>query len=150
MTKDEIKFFKHCLQNYNYYWKHYLELLDICEELSAERLALATHTTSVMKKPEKNQTPFDLYSSSKWKTIVAMQEDCEKEITFFWWAIQYTDRMLNDISDYEVQAMLKELYIQEIPRGEVRRNHFIADDKALYRIIRGRLKKHKMRRPVKK
>ena len=65
MTREEIKFFKHCLQNYNFYWKHYLDLTDIREELSAERLALATKTSSVLKKPDKNKEPFDLYSSDR-------------------------------------------------------------------------------------
>ena len=148
MTKDEIKFFKHCLQNYNYYWKHYLELQDIREELSAERLALATKTSSVLKKPDKSKEPFDLYSSAEWKTLVKTQEDCEREINFFWQAIWYTDQLVNDVSDYRVKTMLKELYFSGVSRKEVRDRHFFADDKAMYRAIRIRLEKHRLRRPM--
>lgn len=148
MTNDEIKFFKHCLQSYNYYWKHYLDLHDVQESLEEQRLALATKTSSVLKKPEKNSEPVDLYSSDEWQAIVRLQKDCRKERYFFWHAIKYTEGLLDDISDDTIRAMLRELYISKIPRGQIRQKHFFADDKAMYRAIRSYLKKHKMTLPI--
>ena len=141
MKKDQIKFFKHSLQDYDYLWRRYNELNDIREDLIAERLALATNTKSVLKVVRKQDGEWvDLYSTDKWRTITQLQEDCEKEIRMYSRLIEVVDKTLAGLEE-PFRSMLDKLYIKKIPRREVSRNHFYSDEKAMYRAIRNYLRR---------
>lgn len=140
MTSEEIKFLKHCLSDYNFYWKQINALHEIKEDLESERLALAANTSSVIKVSNlKHKEYFDLYSSDKWHNLTEFIADCNSRLVFYYCLIKKTDSMLEKVPE-PVRTMLKDIYIEKKSRREISRKHFYSDEKSMYRAIRNTLK----------
>lgn len=140
MSKEEILFFKHCLQDYNFYKKQVAILNDILSSIEKEKVALAFPKIYYDGSKNTRDIYKTMFDTVAYGQLVEQEEQIRFQIRLYSELISYTENLL-DLLDEDVRTIVQDIYINKIPIRKVTEKYFYTDEKSLYRVIRNSLQK---------